>query len=349
MTHHAVRDRLLCEFIVTYDSDLDEDSWRGISEMLKVAATPLTEKLDFLQALFPALEGRFDGEHKAMECFVAELVTITQQESMSAIQEEQNAKYPFSHSSSSTPSLSTEEEGKVNLKQITYAACLEIFKKHEISDSEIDEETLEYLVDVLGNEVDQADRSDQLELLQLYLPTAEMDNREELLDDMIMLSKETIRLREQVTPSVTTAIASSTSCAFFNIKEQEVKEDEDSDSTKQKQAWMASQDNKECKKSILQLYNKEFITGPGDIVEKKVGVNSSSSGKPKKHSNSSLRELSNPTVGDSSQKIRYRDGEIVAYKGEKFITEANPSDDYDGGSRGKVKLKGKRGVGWVNG
>ena len=115
MTHNAVRDRLLCEFIVTYDSDLDEDSWRGISEMLKVAATPLTEKLDFLQALFPALEGRFDGEHKAMECFVAELVTITQ-ESMSAVQEEQNAKYPFSYSSSSSSSSSTEEEGSQSKK-----------------------------------------------------------------------------------------------------------------------------------------------------------------------------------------------------------------------------------------
>ena len=41
--------------------------------------------------------------------------------------------------------------------------------------------------------------------------------------------------------------------------------------------------------------------------------------------------------------------ELFNRKGEKFITIDNPSDEYDGGSRGKVKLKGKRGVGWVNG
>ena len=46
-------------------------------------------------------------------------------------------------------------------------------------------------------------------------------------------------------------------------------------------------------------------------------------------------------------KVRFRDGERVAYRGEKYIVEKNPADDYDGGSRGKVKTKGKRGPGWV--
>ena len=31
----------------------------------------------------------------------------------------------------------------------------------------------------------------------------------------------------------------------------------------------------------------------------------------------------------------------------QVIVEKNPSDDYDGGSRGRVKTKGKRGPGWV--
>lgn len=48
-----------------------------------------------------------------------------------------------------------------------------------------------------------------------------------------------------------------------------------------------------------------------------------------------------------SSKMRYRDNEVVAYKGEKVIIIKNPSDDYDGGSRGRVKSKGKRGPGWV--
>jgi hypothetical protein len=66
--------------------------------------------------------------------------------------------------------------------------------------------------------------------------------------------------------------------------------------------------------------------------------------------------------------MRYRDNEVVSYKGEKVsfliarnswhfditneilrqvIIIKNPSDDYDGGSRGRVKTKGKRGPGWV--
>lgn len=35
---------------------------------------------------------------------------------------------------------------------------------------------------------------------------------------------------------------------------------------------------------------------------------------------------------------------VVTTKGEKVIVEQPP--EYDGGSRGKVKTKGKRGPGW---
>ena len=41
---------------------------------------------------------------------------------------------------------------------------------------------------------------------------------------------------------------------------------------------------------------------------------------------------------------RYRDGEVVATKGEKFLVIKPP--EYDGGSRGRVKTKGKRGPGY---
>ena len=43
---------------------------------------------------------------------------------------------------------------------------------------------------------------------------------------------------------------------------------------------------------------------------------------------------------------RYRDGVPVVHDGAKFIVLKNPHEDYDGGSRGKVKSKGKRGKGW---
>ena len=46
-----------------------------------------------------------------------------------------------------------------------------------------------------------------------------------------------------------------------------------------------------------------------------------------------------------AQKERYRGDEVVSWKGEKHVVEA--SEDWDGGSRGRVKTKGKRGAGGV--
>lgn len=48
----------------------------------------------------------------------------------------------------------------------------------------------------------------------------------------------------------------------------------------------------------------------------------------------------------SKGKVRFRDGAIVSTKGEKYIVEKT-KEEWDGGSRGRVKSKGKRGVGWV--
>jgi hypothetical protein len=47
----------------------------------------------------------------------------------------------------------------------------------------------------------------------------------------------------------------------------------------------------------------------------------------------------------SEKALRYRDGVVVATKGEKYIVETEP--EWDGGSRGRVKTKRKGGVGWV--
>ncbi|EFJ50928.1 hypothetical protein VOLCADRAFT_88352 [Volvox carteri f. nagariensis] len=45
-------------------------------------------------------------------------------------------------------------------------------------------------------------------------------------------------------------------------------------------------------------------------------------------------------------KVRYLDGRVVSTKGEKFIIEKT-SEEWDGGSRGKVYTKGKRGKGFI--
>ncbi|KAF6258960.1 hypothetical protein COO60DRAFT_1638700 [Scenedesmus sp. NREL 46B-D3] len=53
-----------------------------------------------------------------------------------------------------------------------------------------------------------------------------------------------------------------------------------------------------------------------------------------------------PKKGDQQQgKVRYRDGQVVSCKGDKYIIE-KVGDEWDGGSKGKVYTKGKRGVGY---
>ena len=47
-------------------------------------------------------------------------------------------------------------------------------------------------------------------------------------------------------------------------------------------------------------------------------------------------------------KLRFRDGKVVATNGAKFIIESL-QEEWDGGSRGRVKTKGKRGTGWKEG
>jgi hypothetical protein len=44
--------------------------------------------------------------------------------------------------------------------------------------------------------------------------------------------------------------------------------------------------------------------------------------------------------------MRYLDGRVVSTKGEKFIIEKT-AEEWDGGSRGKVYTKGKRGKGFT--
>ena len=46
------------------------------------------------------------------------------------------------------------------------------------------------------------------------------------------------------------------------------------------------------------------------------------------------------------QQQRFRDGVAVTSKGEKYIT-IKEGEEWDGGSRGRIVLKGKRGAGGV--
>ena len=46
------------------------------------------------------------------------------------------------------------------------------------------------------------------------------------------------------------------------------------------------------------------------------------------------------------RQLRYLDGQVVAQKGERHVTVASSREEWDGGSRGRVKSKGKRGPGY---
>lgn len=53
-----------------------------------------------------------------------------------------------------------------------------------------------------------------------------------------------------------------------------------------------------------------------------------------------------PNQQEPETKVRYLNGQVVSTKGEKFIVEKTDKE-WDGGSRGKVYTKGKRGKGFV--
>jgi hypothetical protein len=93
------------------------------------------------------------------------------------------------------------------------------------------------------------------------------------------------------------------------------------------------------KASIVSKYHLQAVS-PGDSGALK-------SRKKKKERDEYMASVFCGGKEDSSKgKVRFRDGAIVSTKGEKYIVEKT-KEEWDGGSRGRVKSKGKRGVGWV--
>lgn len=52
-------------------------------------------------------------------------------------------------------------------------------------------------------------------------------------------------------------------------------------------------------------------------------------------------------MSTSTTNVRYLHGEVVSHKGERYIMQKDNKEEWDGGSRGKVKTKGKRGKGFA--
>jgi hypothetical protein len=115
---------------------------------------------------------------------------------------------------------------------------------------------------------------------------------------------------------------------------------------KQKElALQEKQLEKKLKNSIVKKYGDRIVTVKVDANGNEI--------KPKEKEQLPVQFVAVPKAasggGGLSGRIRYRDNEVVSTKGERVITLKNPADDYDGGSRGRIKTKGKRGPGFVVG
>ncbi|GMI25337.1 hypothetical protein TrRE_jg12560 [Triparma retinervis] len=99
--------------------------------------------------------------------------------------------------------------------------------------------------------------------------------------------------------------------------------------------------------SMIDEVTKKLIMSRFDDESYAVGSNNNNNNnannaKAKKEA----RRNSKKEKSKSDSGVRFRDGVVVSNKGGKFITE-EIKPDWDGGSRGRVKSKGKRGVGWT--
>ena len=103
----------------------------------------------------------------------------------------------------------------------------------------------------------------------------------------------------------------------------------------------AAADAAAVRKRVLARYDEQVVAGAGG--------GGGGGGKGGSKHRGGARKV--PTKGGSRRHrgkgiVMFRDGKVVSHDGARYTTIPNPKDDYDGGSRGRVKSKGKRGVGW---
>jgi hypothetical protein len=112
------------------------------------------------------------------------------------------------------------------------------------------------------------------------------------------------------------------------------------------EAWAQQETRRRAEKEAEALEHEELRRQIVDRYHLQAVSSSDAGGKGKAaRGPTPLVPASGDRVAGAAPRVRYRDGVAVTAKGEKFIVEKPP--EWDGGSRGKVKLKGKRGVGWA--
>ncbi|PNW75098.1 hypothetical protein CHLRE_12g496550v5 [Chlamydomonas reinhardtii] len=103
----------------------------------------------------------------------------------------------------------------------------------------------------------------------------------------------------------------------------------DREAAEAEQARLLKEHNK---KQILKQFDLRPVTAPKDPRKVAKGV--------------SAPDAFIGKEAEAQKKVRYLDGRVVSNKGEKFIIE-KIGEEWDGGSRGKVYTKGKRGKGFT--
>jgi hypothetical protein len=101
---------------------------------------------------------------------------------------------------------------------------------------------------------------------------------------------------------------------------------------------------REKQKQDQEKLKQQIVNRFADVVTIHDGGTSSSTGS---NNNKKSQGLGAPVFAKGEEsKVRFRDGQPVAFKGEKYLVE-DLTPAWDGGSRGRVKTKGKRGPGFV--
>ncbi|KAI8477338.1 MAG: hypothetical protein J3K34DRAFT_476634 [Monoraphidium minutum] len=98
-----------------------------------------------------------------------------------------------------------------------------------------------------------------------------------------------------------------------------------------REAARGERERKQSKAAILARFDLQAVSAPVEGRQKERPVEAWAAGKKQQQ---------------PAGKVRYRDGMVVSSSGEKYIVQKT-TPDFDGGSRGKVYTKGKRGKGFV--
>jgi hypothetical protein len=112
---------------------------------------------------------------------------------------------------------------------------------------------------------------------------------------------------------------------------------------KESQVAIAKREKEETRKQIVQKYALQVVP---DGNQPKKTTSTSSSNKRLLPPPIKVKASSSGDQQSSSTKVRYREGVVVSRKNEKYIIE-KIGEDWDGGSKGKVYTKGKRGKGFI--